>query len=82
MAARVTPHGQRRQPLQLVPRCWRRGQPLVPVTELRVPEPAQLYALITLTLLVHEPGVGACVWCGQAWPCAAAVQAYRLREGF
>lgn len=82
MAARITHLDSRRQAPTPAPRCWRRGQPLTSVTELRVPEPAQLYALITLTLLVHEPGVEACVWCARPWPCPAATQAYRLREGF
>ncbi len=82
MAARVTHLSSRRQSLTPVPQCWRRGQPLVPVTEARVPEPAQLYSLITLTLLVHEPGASGCVWCGHAWPCPTVTQAYRLREGF
>ena len=82
MAARIVQSGPTRRPLQLVPRCWRRGQPLTPVAELRVPEPAQLYSLITLTLLVHEPGASGCVWCDKPWPCPAALQAYRLREGF
>lgn len=82
MAARVTSQGQRRQLLQLVPRCWQRDQPLQPVVELRVPEPAQLYALITLTLLAHEPGVSNCVWCALPWPCPSVSLAYRLREGF
>ncbi|AEK40660.1 hypothetical protein RAM_10850 [Amycolatopsis mediterranei S699] len=54
----------------------------MPVTEARVPEPAQLYSLITLTLLVHEPGPAGCVWCDKPWPCPSARQAYRLREGF
>lgn len=82
MAARITHLDSGRQPLMLVPRCWQRGQPLTPVTELRVPEPSQLYALITLTLLAHELGVAGCLWCGQVWPCPSATQAYRLREGF
>ncbi|MBE1500933.1 hypothetical protein H4696_008033 [Amycolatopsis lexingtonensis] len=81
MAARVT-HHHRRRPLTLVPRCWQRGQALAPVTEARLPEPAQLYSLITLTLLIHEPGVSGCLWCEEAWPCPSALQAYRLREGF
>lgn len=81
MAARVT-HHNRRRPLALVPRCWQRDQALAPVTEARLPEPAQLYSLITLTLLVHEPGVSGCVWCGHVWPCPSALQAFRLREGF
>lgn len=81
MAGHIT-HHSRRRPLELVPRCWRRGQPLEPVTEPRVPEPVQLYSLITLTLQAHEPGAIDCTWCGHVWPCSSVLQAYRLREGF
>ncbi|WP_410675471.1 hypothetical protein [Amycolatopsis sp. cmx-4-68] len=81
MTARVTHHHRRRRPL-LAPRCWRRGQPLERVTAARVPEPVQLYSLITLTLQVHGPATSGCDQCGHAWPCSSAIQAYRLREGF
>jgi hypothetical protein len=81
MTARVT-HRNWRRPPGLVPRCWRRGRPLERVTETRVPEPAQLYSLITLTLRLHGPATSGCGQCGHAWPCSSAIQAYRLREGF
>ncbi|WP_143202422.1 hypothetical protein [Amycolatopsis sp. CB00013] len=50
----------------------------------RLPEPAQLYSLITLTFVLHEPDpeAGDCVCCAAAWPCTTVRQAYRLREGF
>jgi hypothetical protein len=50
----------------------------------RTPEPAQLYSLITLTFVLHEPdpATGDCACCTAAWPCDAVRQAYRLREGF
>lgn len=70
------------RPVALAPRSWQRPQALTPVTEAQLPEPTQLYSLITLTLRVHEPGASGCVRCASAWPCTAARQAYRLREGF
>lgn len=65
-----------------MPASWCRGHQLEPVTGTRVPEPAQLYSLITLTLQMHGPGTSGCGQCGHAWPCSSVVQAYRLREGF
>ena len=50
----------------------------------RIPEPAQLYSLITLTFVLHEPdpASGNCACCETGWPCENVRQAYRLREGF
>jgi hypothetical protein len=50
----------------------------------RIPEPAQLYSLITLTFVLHEPdpASGDCACCTAVWPCDIVRQAYRLREGF
>jgi hypothetical protein len=50
----------------------------------RLPEPAQLYSLITLTFVLHEPdpASGDCACCIATWPCEIVRQAYRLREGF
>jgi hypothetical protein len=50
----------------------------------RIPEPTQLYSLIILTLVLHEPdpATGDCACCESAWPCDIVRQAYRLREGF
>lgn len=56
---------------------------LVTPTEARIPEPAQLYSLIGLTLIQHGPAAGGtCTQCDKPWPCTQALQAYRLREGF
>jgi hypothetical protein len=82
MAARVVQSDPSQEPLQSVPQCGRGKRMLTPDTELRLPEPAQLYSLIMLTLLVHEPGANGCVWCDEVWPCPASRRAYRLREGF
>ncbi|MEA5358749.1 hypothetical protein VA596_04315 [Amycolatopsis sp., V23-08] len=50
----------------------------------RIPEPVQLYSLITLTFVLHEPNpaTGTCACCETAWPCEIVRHAYRLREGF
>lgn len=57
---------------------------LVPVVEPRIPEPAQLYSLLTLTFVKHTPvAVGNwCNACGALWPCTEVRLAFRLREGF
>ncbi|MEC3978160.1 hypothetical protein [Amycolatopsis sp. H20-H5] len=68
-----------------VPCAWqRRMNRLETVVEPRVPEPAQLYSLIALTLVLHEPNpaTGNCECCADTWPCEPARLAYRLREGF
>jgi hypothetical protein len=69
-----------------VPCCWqRRINGLEPEGhEARLPEPAQLYALIVLALVLHEPdpATGDCDSCHDAWPCEPVRLAYRLREGF
>jgi hypothetical protein len=68
-----------------VPSCWDRGlNSLEPVTDDRLPEPVQLYALVTIALVLHEPDPeeGNCDCCGAAWPCEPVALAWRLREGF
>lgn len=78
----VRTHGLRTAPS---PRRWRRQlNRLHPAPPVRVPEPAQLYHLIVLTLTVHTPlpRSGLCEQCGQAWPCEPVRLAFRLREGF
>lgn len=57
---------------------------LVPRREPRIPEPAQLYCLITLTFVLHTPVTAGdmCGQCGEPWPCARVRLAFRLREGF
>jgi hypothetical protein len=62
----------------------RRFNSLEEVTEPRLPEPVQLYALAVLVLVLHEPdptGDG-CESCGHRWPCERVKLAFRLREGF
>lgn len=69
----------------VVPRCWQRGHnALVPAQEPRIPEPAQLYALVLLTLSLHakHPATDRCEDCAAVWPCTKVRLAYRLREGF
>jgi hypothetical protein len=61
--------------------------PVIPLrpdrmTEPVIPQPARLYCLTVLAFLLHKPGAGECVRCGQPWPCQQARLAYRLREGF
>jgi hypothetical protein len=53
-------------------------------TEPQVPEPAQLYSLIALALVLHTPtSTGArCTQCAQTWPCPQVRLAFRLREAF
>ena len=60
---------------------WNRPRP---VTEPRIPEPAQLYNLTVLAFLLHTPGGESplCVTCEQKWPCDHVCLAFRLREGF
>ncbi len=73
-----------RRPLP-VPPCWHRGRNrLTPRAEPRVPEPAQLYRLAILYLVIHAArrGTETCESCGAAWPCEPVRLAYRLREGF
>ena len=68
-----------------LPASWqRRSNALEAPTTPRIPEPAQLYALLALTLGLHGPAaVGdRCQVCAEAWPCEPVRQAYRLREGF
>lgn len=57
---------------------------LMPATEPRIPEPAQLYSLVVLTFVLHVPAKasGGCAQCGETWPCARVRLAFRLREGF
>lgn len=57
---------------------------LAPIAGPRVPEPAQLYSLVVLALVLHAPVTldGICRQCGADWPCEQARLAYRLREGF
>lgn len=73
----------------VVPACWERGRNgLAAVPEPRFPEPARLYQLTVLYLVLHAPYpeaaglAGHCVACGRIWPCDSARLAYRLREGF
>jgi hypothetical protein len=62
---------------------WRKNR-LTPVTEPRVPEPAALYSLIALALVLHVPTTtgSTCGQCARPWPCSQARLAYRLRDGF
>ncbi|GAA4549989.1 hypothetical protein [Amycolatopsis samaneae] len=62
---------------------WQKNR-LSPLAEPRLPEPAQLYSLITLTLRLHAAALTglACRWCGEDWPCPDVRLAWRLREGF
>ncbi|GDY29149.1 hypothetical protein [Gandjariella thermophila] len=64
-------------------RLYRKNR-LTPAAEPRMPEPAQLYALIGLALLLHAPvsRTDACGQCGQPWPCPQVRLACRLRDGF
>ena len=65
---------------------------LVLPTEPRLPEPAALYALIVLALLLHQPtfpvmvsggtSYGDCLQCGEVWPCPQVRLACRLRDAF
>lgn len=64
---------------------------LIPLTEKEIPEPAQLYCLVGLALVLHEPvpaflrdqpGERICAQCGSPWPCPSILLAFRLREGF
>lgn len=57
---------------------------LVPPAEPRIPEPAKLYCLAVLALMLHAPVTdgGICGQCSQDWPCPQVRLAYRLREGF
>jgi hypothetical protein len=64
-------------------RYWRKNR-LTPPSEPRLPEPAALYSLIALALVLHAPVTNGSV-CGQCaadWPCSQVRLAYRLREGF
>ncbi|MGH3630917.1 MAG: hypothetical protein ACRDRL_26170 [Sciscionella sp.] len=58
----------------------------MPPSDPRTPEPAQLYSLIVLALVLHTPvpllGREVCGQCGQDWPCEQSRLAWRLREGF
>lgn len=63
--------------------------PLGPVTDAdedgneQPPEPRQLYNLIVLALLLHEPAAGGmCRTCAHPWSCDQLRLAWRLREGF
>lgn len=62
--------------------------PLRPVTSTEdvaepTPEPQQLYHLIVLALLLHQPADhGQCSGCAQPWPCERVRLACRLRDGF
>ena len=68
----------------VIPITGYRKNQLVPATEPRIPEPAQLYCLIGLTFVLHAPVTydGVCGQCGNPWPCERVRLAYRLREGF
>jgi hypothetical protein len=57
---------------------------LSPPSDPQTPEPAQLYSLVVLALVLHAPVAdnGVCAQCGEPWPCDQACLAYRLREGF
>ncbi len=67
-----------------VPQYWqRRNNALTAVPTPRMPEPVQLYALITLYLATHTPdALERCIRCDRVWPCGSVRLAYRLREGF
>jgi hypothetical protein len=62
--------------------------PLRPVTSTGAvaedsPEPHQLYHLIVLALLLHQPTLSdGCRSCAQPWPCEQVRLACRLRDGF
>jgi hypothetical protein len=64
-------------------RSWRKNR-LVPVTEPRLPEPASLYSLVVLALVLHVPVTDGsiCGQCAEGWPCGQARLAFRLREAF
>lgn len=68
----------------VIPLKSRQKNQVVPVTEPRVPEPAQLYGLIVLTFFLHIPVTAGdiCGQCGERWPCSRVRLAFRLREGF
>lgn len=53
-------------------------------SEPRLPEPAQLYALVVLAFILHRPASadGVCGQCAEPWPCPQVCLAYRLREAF
>jgi hypothetical protein len=57
---------------------------LVQPTDPQSPEPAALYSLIVLALVLHTPisASGLCRQCSLEWPCPQVRLAYRLREGF
>lgn len=63
---------------------WQRRLNRLPTFNERIPQPTQLYSLITLTFVLHEPdpATGDCACCESAWPCETVRLAYRLREGF
>lgn len=66
-----------------IPACWQRGHVTPTVPAPRTPEPAQLYALVVLTLYLHGPTAdGCCSSCKAMWPCEPVRLACRLREGF
>jgi hypothetical protein len=82
----VTPmHHVAAQPLApVIPlKSWRKNR-LTQATEPRVPEPAPLYSLIALALVLHIPVTqgSVCGQCADNWPCSQVRLAYRLREGF
>lgn len=72
------------------PRARAASQPLSPSARPNplAPEPARLYLLAVLYLVLHAPEPDAsalndpCLVCDQPWPCDSARLAYRLLEGF
>ena len=61
--------------------------------EQRIPEPALLYGLASLALILHSPAAatgsgndspswGFCDQCSQQWPCPQIRLAFRIREEF
>jgi hypothetical protein len=49
-----------------------------------IPEPVQLYCLVSLAFVLHIPYRNAdiCIQCHTPWPCDHVRLAFRLREGF
>lgn len=64
--------------------AWQRRLNKLSATIERLPEPAQLYSLVVLTFVLHEPEPASddCACCADPWPCETVRLAYRLREGF
>lgn len=62
----------------------RRNAELVECSRVALPEPARLYGLVCLALLLHVPEQRTCrcCQCGESWPCDQVRSAYRLREGW